>query len=42
MIDGSTKFVTDDAPDGAEFDFKFDPDGGKLARGRHFCKTIDH
>ena len=42
MIDGSTKFVTDDAPDGAEFDFKFDPDGGKLVQGRRFCKTINH
>ena len=30
MIDGSTKFVTDDAPDGAEFDFKFDPERGQV------------
>jgi hypothetical protein len=38
MVNGRRKFVTDDAPSGAKFDFKFDAVGGKLGAGTAFLQ----
>ena len=38
MIDGSASIVTDDAPDGAVFDYEYDEDGGMLGAGTAFLQ----
>jgi hypothetical protein len=38
MLKGDVKIVTNEQPDGAEFDFKFDEDGAKFGAGTAFLK----
>jgi hypothetical protein len=38
MIDGSASIVTDDAPDGAVFDYRYDEDGDVLGAGTAFLQ----
>jgi hypothetical protein len=38
MIDGSAKIVTDDAEDGAQFDYQLDEDSGMLGAGTAFLQ----
>ena len=38
MIDGSASIVTDDAPDGAVFDYEYDEDGDVLGAGTAFLQ----
>ena len=39
MVEGKVKILTDDAKDGAQFDFKYDTEGKKLGAGTAFLKA---
>jgi hypothetical protein len=38
MIDGNAKIITDDVPDGAQFDYEYDEDNDVLGAGTAFLQ----